>query len=592
MTEPTGKPSEPSQQALHFQPEWCRVTLASIGDAVMTTDNRGRITFLNAVAESLTGWAQRDAEGVPLETVFRIVNEDTRDTVESPTIRALRDGVIVGLANHTLLIAKDGTERPIDDSAAPIRNPKGEVAGVVLVFRDVTERRQQENSLSDALSYAQSVIATLREPFLALDKNLRVRTANDSYYRIFQASKSETEGHFFCELEGGQWNVAGLSQRLENVVADHHPIKDFEITQSFSMLGHRTVVLNATRFVSRNSFPDLLLLAIEDVTDRRQLERAKMQTELLAEQHRRKDEFLAMLSHELRNPLAPIQNAVHILRLKPDDDPIQQQARTIIERQVGQLTALVNDLLEVSRITTGRIQLRQDRIVLQGVVERAVESVRPLIDQRRHTLSLSLPQPSIWIQADAARMEQVVVNLLNNAAKYTNEGGRIWLTIQQERQEAVIRVRDTGVGISPELLPRIFDLFTQAARTLDRSEGGLGIGLALVERLVVMHGGHVDARSTPGQGSEFVVRLPLVGIPKATPSSVRPKEDETKGPSLRVLVVDDNVDAAESLAVLLEASGHEVRAVHDGLSAMEAAREYRPNLILLDIGLPGINGSR
>ena len=248
-----------------------------------------------------------------------------------------------------------------------------------------------------------------------------------------------------------------------------------------------------------------------------------MQAEISADLHRRKDEFLAMLSHELRNPLAPIQNAVHILRLKPEDDPIQQQARTIIERQVGQMTALVNDLLEVSRITTGRIQLRQDRIVLQGVVERAVESARPLIDQRRHTLSLSLPQPSIWIQADAARIEQVIVNLLNNAAKYTNEGGRIWLTIQQEGQEAVIRVRDTGVGISPELLPRIFDLFTQADRTLDRSEGGLGIGLALVERLVQMHGGKVEASSTPGTGSEFVVRLPLAAIPHRTVVAHRTK---------------------------------------------------------------------
>ena len=222
---------------------------------------------------------------------------------------------------------------------------KGEVAGVVLVFRDVTERREQENSLSDALIYAQSIIATLREPFIALDKDLRVRTANDAYYRIFRTSKAETEGQLFCELEGGQWNVAGLRQRLENVLADHHPINDFEIAQSFSNLGHRIVVLNATRFVSKNSFPDLLLLAIEDVTERRQLERAKMQAEISADLHRRKDEFLAMLSHELRNPLAPIQNAIHILRLKAEDDPIQQQARRIIERQVGQMTALVNDLV-------------------------------------------------------------------------------------------------------------------------------------------------------------------------------------------------------------------------------------------------------
>jgi PAS domain S-box-containing protein len=576
------------ERALHFQPEWCRVTLASIGDAVITTDNLGRVTFLNSVAESLTGWLQQGAEGVPLETVFRIVNEDTRHTVESPTIRALRDGVVVGLANHTLLIAKDGSERPIDDSAAPIRNAKGEVAGVVLVFRDVTERRAQESSLSDALAYAQSIIATLREPFIALDKDLRVRTANDAYYRIFQATKAETEGRFFCDLEEGQWDVAGLRQRLENVAADHHPIHDLEIAQSFSKLGRRIMVLNARRFVSKNSFPDLVLLAIEDVTERRQLERAKMQSEILADLHRRKDEFLAMLSHELRNPLAPIQNAVHILRLKHDDDPIQQQARTVIERQVGQMTALINDLLEVSRITTGRIQLHQERIVLQGVAKRAVDSARPLIDQRKHTLMLSLPAESLWLHADAARIEQVLVNLLNNAAKYTHEGGRIWLTVQQEGSEAVIRVRDTGFGIPPELLPHIFDLFTQADRTLDRSEGGLGIGLALVERLVVMHSGKIEANSTPGQGSEFIVTLPCVEAPTATPSP--PETGEAKAPPLRVLVVDDNVDAAQTLATLLKAYGHEAQAVYDGPTAVEAARAYRPNLILLDIGLPEMDG--
>ncbi len=326
MNDPDPAPAGFGEHPLHFQPEWCRVTLASIGDAVMTTDNQGQITFLNSVAESLTGWTQQAAEGALLETVFRIVNEDTRKTVESPTIRALRDGVVVGLANHTLLIAKDGTERPIDDSAAPIRNASGEVAGVVLVFRDVTERREQENSLIDALAYAESIIATLREPFIALDHELRVRTANDAYYRVFQALKSETEGRLFRELERGHWNIAGLPQRLASVLTNHQPIKDFEVTQSFTKLGRRTLVLNATRFISRNSFPDLLLLAIEDVTERRQLERVKMQAEVSADLHRRKDEFLAMLSHELRNPLAPIQNAVHLLRLKAEDDPIQQQA--------------------------------------------------------------------------------------------------------------------------------------------------------------------------------------------------------------------------------------------------------------------------
>ena len=226
---------------------------------------------------------------------------------------------------------------------------------------------------------------------------------------------------------------------------------------------------------------------------------------------------------------------------------LQQQARAIIERQVGQLTRLVDDLLEVSRITTGRIQLRQERVAVSGVVERAVETVRPLIDQRRHELTVSLPPQPIWLHADAARLEQVVVNLLTNAAKYTDEGGHIWLTVQQEGEEAVLRVRDTGVGIAPELLPRIFDLFTQAERSLDRSQGGLGIGLALVQRLVEMHGGTVEAYSALGQGSEFVVRLPVVLTPAPQPPSPPTETAQPTGPSLRVLVVDDNVDAADDL---------------------------------------------
>jgi CheY-like chemotaxis protein len=297
-----------------------------------------------------------------------------------------------------------------------------------------------------------------------------------------------------------------------------------------------------------------------------------------------------MLSHELRSPLAPISNAVHLLRLRKNEDPLQQQARTIIERQLTQLTRLVDDLMEVSRITTGRFQLRHDRIVASGVVERAVETVRPLMDQRRHELTVSLPPQPIWLDVDASRLEQVVVNLLTNAAKYTDEGGHIWLTVQEEGQDCVFRVRDTGVGIAPELLPRIFDLFTQAERSLARSQGGLGIGLALVQRLVEMHGGRVEAHSSLGQGSEFVVRLPKALTPTPQSPSTPEETAEPPGPSLRVLVVDDNLDTARTLAMLLEASGHDVRMVHDGPTALEAALNYGPNVVLLDIGLPGLDG--
>lgn len=829
----------------HFQPEWSRVTLASISDAVITTDTTGTVTFLNPVAESLTGWTQREAVGIPLEKVFKLIHPETRKTVESPTVRALREGVNVGLTNHTLLIAKDGTELPIgpiDESAAPIRNDKGELAGVVLVFRDTSELCRQERAVQVALAYAEKIISTLREPFVVLDTHLRIKSANRSFYQNFHVEKEETEGRFIYDLGNGQWNIPRLRTLLDEVLSNHHPVHDFDVEHDFPTIGKKIMLLNAQRIESLDGHSDLILLAIEDITDRKQVvaalrqseqrqrslldsipqklftakpngdvdyfnpqwteftglpfeqikgwgwkqfiypedlaetvrvwqhsidtgerfdfehrfrradgeyrwhisralpmrdelgrivmwvgsntdvhdiklvemalkdseiryrrlfetakdgilildtesgritdanpfmsdllgyshehflgkelweiglfsdksaneaavrtlqdkgyiryehlpletnrglrvevevvanayredhhkviqcnirditERSRLEKQMqeqavaLADLDRRKDEFLAMLSHELRNPLAPISNAVHLLRLRKNEEPLQQKARIIIERQLAQLTHLVDDLMEVSRITTGRVQLRLDRVIVSGIVERAVETARPLIDQRRHELTVSLPPQPIWLNADASRLEQVVVNLLTNAAKYTDEGGQIWLTVQEDGTDCVVSVRDTGVGIAPELLPRVFDLFTQAERSLDRSQGGLGIGLALVKRLAELHGGKVAVASAVGQGSEFVVRLPMMLT--AEPHSPSSPTEKTKptGPSLRVLVVDDNVDSADSVAMLLEESGHEVRMAHDGPTALEAALEYRPNVVLLDLGLPGLNG--
>jgi signal transduction histidine kinase/CheY-like chemotaxis protein len=336
---------------------------------------------------------------------------------------------------------------------------------------------------------------------------------------------------------------------------------------------------------------------IRDIADRSRLEALQRgQAAELSELHRRKDEFLAMLSHELRSPLAPIANAVQLLGLqRGSENRIQQQARGIIERQLKQLQHLVDDLLEVSRITTGKVQLRLERIAVSSIVEMAVETVRPLIEQRRHELTVSVPTEPIWINADAARLEQVVVNLLSNAAKYTEEGGHVWLTIAEENEECVLRVRDTGVGISPGLLPHIFDLFTQSERSLDRSQGGLGIGLALVHRLTDLHGGRVEASSVTGQGSEFVVRLPLWNEEDSKTQNEAGLDGSGlfTGPppvALKVLVVDDNVDTVLSFSMLLKASGHEVRTAHDGPAAILAAFDFRPDAVLLDIGLPGLNG--
>ena len=338
-------------------------------------------------------------------------------------------------------------------------------------------------------------------------------------------------------------------------------------------------------------------LKSSEVEYRRLFETTQEQAAALADLHIRKDEFLALLSHELRSPLAPILNAALLLRLQSNrnrlqgiENPVLHQSVGIIERQVGQLAHLIDDLLEVSRITTGRIQLHLVRISVAAVMENAVTTVRLLFDQRHHELTVSLPAQEIWLNADPARLEQVMVNLLTNAAKYTDDGGHIWLTVQQEGDESVLRVRDTGVGIAPEILPRIFDLFTQAERSLDRSQGGLGIGLALVQRLVEMHGGSVTASSILGKGSEFVVRLRVVAPPERQPLPPPEKKAQPATPTLRVLVVDDNVDTVTTLAMLVQESGHATRTAYDGLMVLEAALDYRPDVVLLDIGLPGMNG--
>jgi PAS domain S-box-containing protein len=711
IDEPTGEPSVLDQR------EWLKVTLSSIGDAVITVDLSGRVILLNAAAQALTGWTQAEAKGVALESIYRVINEQSRKPAENPATRVLRDGITIGLANHSLLIARDGTERPVEDSAAPIRNEAGEVAGVVLVFHDCTERRQHERALEAALEYSREIVATLREPFLVLDENLRVVSANIAFYREFHASGNETEGRFVYDLGNGQWDIPALRSLLETNVPKAIAVNDFAVEHDFPTIGRRSMLLNARRFPADGGHPNLILLAIEDVTEKKRsimalkdselrfrrlfqtakdgilivdtslgtiieanpfmcgllgyeledfigrelweiglfrdqqasrdayqellrrgyvryehlplktkkgdevgvefvsnlymvgdrqvaqcnirditqriaLERDAMaQATALADLHRRKDEFLAMLSHELRNPLSPILNALHMLRLQGGENLIQQEARAIIERQVGQLSRLVGDLLEVARFSSGKIRLQMMRLDMRCVVESAVESSQPLIERRKHVLVVNLPDEPVWILADPARLEQVVVNLLNNAAKYTDEGGKISVNLRTDAREMILSVRDTGIGIDVEHFPDIFDLFTQATQSLDRSNGGLGIGLSLVRRLVEMHRGEVSVSSGgTGQGSEFVVRLPLPLDSVTEPAAEPIDAIERPANCGRILVVDDNVDSAETLAELLRRSGHDVTTAYTGPAALEAAAAHLPAIILLDIGLPGLNG--
>jgi signal transduction histidine kinase len=312
----------------------------------------------------------------------------------------------------------------------------------------------------------------------------------------------------------------------------------------------------------------------------------------LQEADRRKNAFVATLSHELRNPLAPLRNGLQVVRLRRADDPIVKQSCDMMERQVAKMTRLVDDLLDVSRIAQGKIQLRKEAVELATVVRHAVEACRYTIDTFGHKLTVRVPAEPIYLDADPTRLEQVLVNLLSNAAKYTERGGRISLGVERAGEQALIRVKDTGVGIPAEAQPRIFDLYMQIPDPLARSQSGLGIGLTLVRRLVELHGGKVEVFSEGlGKGSEFIVRLPAVPEPVVRASGPRPQLKSTAAMPRRILVVDDNRDAAETLGLLLQVQGHEVRTAHDGAAALAVlAESYLPDVVLLDISLPGMDG--
>ena len=321
-----------------------------------------------------------------------------------------------------------------------------------------------------------------------------------------------------------------------------------------------------------------------DISDRKRSEDA------LKEADRSKNEFLATLAHELRNPLAPIRAAVKTLQIK-SPTPESQAALDVIERQTRQMTRLIDDLLDVARITSNKLELRREQIELRDVLKAAVETSRPLIEQGGHKLTVRSPSAPIHIDGDPVRLAQVVSNLLNNAAKYTERGGRIWLTATRKGNDAVIKVRDTGIGISAEVMPQIFQMFAQADRAINGSAGGLGIGLTLVKRLIEMHGGTITAQSEGrGKGSEFIMRVPTTSACVSQPEI--PTEEATTETSkpIRILVVDDNQDSADSLGLLLQLLGNEVRIAHDGLAGVNLANEFQPRVVLLDIGLPTLNG--
>lgn len=757
---------QPSEASLRHERNILEVTLASIGDGVIVTDAAGRVTFLNPVAEQLTGWSSSEANNVPFAEVFRIVDEHTGAPVDHPVAKVIESGGVVGLANHTVLISRDGRRVPIDDSGAPIRH-EGARVGIVVVFRDVTERRRaererarlaaivegsddaiasktldgivtswnpaaarlfgynpeeiigksitliipseriaEEDSILDQLRRGERVdhfetvrlakdgtridvsltISPIRNPSGAiigaskiarditarkrsqkrLQEEIQVRELlGDAARAVIHAQldlqrvvQSVTDiareitgaafGAFFYNVqdERGEsyrlYTISGASLeafskfpqprntavfgpafrgeanvRSGDITADpryghnppyhgmpegHLPVRSYLAVPVKAASGE---VLGALFF--GHPEPDVFTeraerrvaavaaqaaVAVESARAhqalKREIDQRKQAEQALYQADRQKDEFLAMLAHELRNPLAPIRNATELLSHMLANDTDAQAALGMIKRQAAQLSRLVDDLLDVSRITAGRIQLEHRVIDLATVITQALETVESQVRQKRQMLSVTaLSYEHLYVEGDFARLLQCVSNILANAIKYTEPGGKIRVLTHGDSDSAFIEISDTGAGLPPELIPRVFDLFVQSDRTLDRAQGGLGVGLAVVKRLVEMHQGEVTARSDgPGRGSTFEIRLPRIARPAPMSDVGEPFESEAR----RVLIVDDNTDAADSLGLLLRFKGHETHVVYNGKDALASVASFKPDVAVLDIGLPEMNG--
>jgi PAS domain S-box-containing protein len=455
--------------------------------------------------------------------------------------------------------------------------------------QDITERKLADLEVRRAREQLQLVLDSTPALIARYDRNLRLVWANKAYSARYGKEPDELVGTRLVDLVG-EPAVLVVEPLHARVLAGESLQDELEIPYRD---GSRFVHWAAAPTLDASGVPDGCVTVLTDVTDRRRVEQERERAlNELREADRRKDEFLAMLSHELRNPLAPILSGVEILeRLGPDREELASKYHAVIAQQARHMKRLLDDLLDVSRVSQGKIQLKREQVDLSVLVRQAVEVSRPMIIEKRHELSLALASPMPPLQADPTRLVQVFANLVNNAAKYTDPGGHIAISSTIESGEAVVTVRDDGVGMTPELLARAFDLFAQGTRSVDRAQGGLGIGLTLVRTLVAMHGGSVLALSEGvGRGSELVVRLPLSS--RAEPSAPSPTQlsPNQRRATLRVLIVDDNVDAADSLGQVVRLLGNEVAVAHDGPGALAAAAAKPPDLVLLDIGLPGMDG--
>jgi PAS domain S-box-containing protein len=548
---------------------------------IFLLDRGGHVASWNPGAERINGYAAEDIIGKHF-SAFYPEEAKQRRWPEHELAIAEQHG---RFEDQGWRVRKDGSRFWADVLITALRDPQGELRGFAKITRDLSARREREEALRQSEERFRLLVEGVKDyAIFMLDPGGRVMSWNSGAERIKGYKAHEIVGkHFSLFYPKGAVDKRWPEQELA-MAREHGRFEDEgqRVRKNGSPFWANVVVTPIY-----DGQGELLGYAkvIRDLTDRKRveaLERAERQT----------NEFLAMLAHELRNPLAPISNALQLLARKPAADPTEQWARDVLQRQTGQMTRLVDDLLDVSRITRSAISLTKHNVDVRKVVRTAAEASLQWMQSRSHELCVELPEHELPVLADEARLVQVLQNLLHNAAKYTPAGGRIDVGARRDGATIVVAVKDNGMGMEPEMLSTAFELFRQGRQGSERADGGLGVGLTLVQRLVAMHGGTVEARSAgAGKGSEFLLRLPA-GSGEA-PLAPREKEIEPPAPPkrvLRVLVVDDNQDAANALRLLLESDGHEVKLASDGVAGLALAREYKPEVLLLDIGLPRLSG--
>jgi len=551
-----------------------QAVIDNAGAMIYVKDRRGRYVLVNRRFEDAFQVTRNEVFG---KTDYHLFPQEAAEAFAANDRRVIETGM--PLEVEEIAPNLDG-DRSYISVKFPLRHADGEIYAVCGISTDITARKEMEIALRDSEERFRRIVETANEGIWLVDPMGTTTFANHRMGDILGCKSGDMAGTRLQDYAFEE-DKAAANELIDRNLHGYADQFDFRFRRCD---GEEVLVLGCSSPVQNAAGEVVGALAMfSDITDRRRAEDA------LKEADRRKDEFLAMLAHELRNPLAAISSAHELSKLDDLPELEQQWAGEVIGRQVGQLTAIIDDLLDVSRITRGKIQLKKQRVRIDQIASRAEASLKPLVEQHRHQLEVRLPPNPVWVEGDPNRLEQVIVNILTNACKYTPDGGRVELELTHSLTTATIIVRDSGVGIASEMLPRVFELFAQADHSLDRSKGGLGIGLTLVQKLVEMHGGQIGAHSDGlGRGSTFTIELPLAAepVPAENFGSI-----DVKLPSVcRVLLVDDNADAAHALALVLQAAGHTVITAHEGQAAIQQALHSKPHAVLLDIGLPHMDG--